>query len=693
MLFYEELKSEPIFMGFKVKADPSGDRNNDRKQPVGVDTKLGVAYEDLDSRLGTFEQAQALNVPYIGLSLMRPIILDGYQLICIDGDWKRAPNQAPKPEQTKLLDCLSRMGAAYEKSYSGFGYHFFVKVKADQPIPKTVDLGDECKIEIFSGIQSQRANILLTNDEAFGKLIEVDLCALFDELGIQTVSAAPLALRPIDSDKAFDQDIAKAMFNDTDFEILASAMAALPVPKDYHEWYTVVGLALKSVKGAAQGKYDEQLYDLWEDYSQRDPKYNARATLEKWNLKESHIRSSTGTIFFLAKQNGWIRPAPVRKQNPKEFERDKRGKIEPTQMNLLLHLEQYQFCFDEFLAARMGVFDGVMRAIDDNDIARIQLDAERIGFKRLPTQFVRENVDFDCSRNSFDSAIDWGKSLVWDGVPRCENLLITHFGAKDNEYHRAASLYITSAMGGRLMFPGCKADAAVILIGKQGAGKSTAISALAPMEETFTEINLSMRDADLSRQLRGKLIGELSELRGLNSYKDSEDIKSFMSRTFDSWIPKYKEFETMFKRRITFWGSTNEPEFLSDHTGNRRWLPIEVGTPDADLVLRDRDQIWSEAIHIYNTRGVCWKDVQDLVPEVHKDHTFVDPMMEELQTWILAQTDASKLTTRAFWGAVKYPLIMEARHSKAVGRCFNALGYKSKTTSVNGVSTKIYVKE
>lgn len=692
MVFYEELKQEPIFMGFKITADSKGDRNNDKKQPVGVDNKPGVPYESLDSRLGTYEQAQALNMPYIGLSLMRPIIVDGYQIVCIDGDWKRAKPAEPKPEQTKLLDYLSRMGAAYEKSYSGYGYHFFIKVLADKPIPKTVDLGDDCKIEVFSGNQHQRANILLTDEEAFGNLIEVDLMAVFEELGIQTVSAS-MDLRPVESDKAFDQEITKAMFSESDYDILASAMAALPVPKDYHEWYTVVGLALKSVKGAAGGIYDAQLFDLWDDYSQRDPKYNSRATLEKWNLPEKNIRSTLGTIYYLATENGWIRPRPLVTPQLTDYIRDKKGHIELSQQNVLLFMKRFQLRYDEFRASYMGVFNNQIENLVDEHITQIQHEAEVEGFKRLPTAFVRENALYTARNNSFDSAIEWGNSLVWDGTPRCDRLLVHYFGAADTDYIRAASMYIASAMGGRLMEPGCKADAAVVLIGKQGAGKSTAISALAPMDETFVEINLSSRDSDLSRQLRGKLIGEIAELRGLQS-RESEDIKAFMSRTFENWVPKFKEFETTFKRRITFWGTSNEKEFLSDHTGNRRWLPIEVNNPDADKVKADRDQIWAEAIHIYRTKGICWQEVQELVKKIHEEHIFLDPLRTEIEDWLHKKDPLIPITVKNFH-ASRQNWMMEItyKEARAIGRAFTSLGYTGKNQRIDGAVHKVYTKD
>jgi predicted P-loop ATPase len=272
---------------------------------------------------------------------------------------------------------------------------------------------------------------------------------------------------------------------------------------------------------------------------------------------------------------------------------------------------------------------------------------------------------------------------------------VHYFGAEDNPYFRAASLYITSAMGGRLMDPGCKADAAIVLIGKQGVGKSTAINALAPMEATFVEINLKTRDADLSRQLRGKLIGEIAELRGLAS-RESEDIKAFMSRTHEKWIPKYKEYEISFARRLTFWGSSNEQEFLSDHTGNRRWLPIEITNPNADLVKQDRDQIWAEAIHLFLNNGILWEEVQKLVPEVQTDHTFIDPVQAEIEYWILNKDPNIHITIKNFYASTirggNDPHI-ELRVSRSIGRALTALGYTSKSQRIDGVVTKVYTKD
>lgn len=56
-----------------------------------------------------------------------------------------------------------------------------------------------------------------------------------------------------------------------------------------------------------------------------------------------------------------------------------------------------------------------------------------------------------------------------------------------------------------------------VLVGEQGCGKSTRIAAISPTIEFFTKISLAEKDEDLSWKMRGRLVGEISELRRLNS--------------------------------------------------------------------------------------------------------------------------------------------------------------------------------
>jgi predicted P-loop ATPase len=167
----------------------------------------------------------------------------------------------------------------------------------------------------------------------------------------------------------------------------------------------------------------------------------------------------------------------------------------------------------------------------------------------------------------------------------------------DTPYTRAVSAYTWTALAGRCLEPGVKADMAPVLIGLQAAGKTTAVEALAPFndadESAFVEINLTKKDEDIARSLRGKLVGEIAELRGLQS-RDAESIKAWVSRRFEEWTPKYEEFGTRFARRLLLIGTGNKDGFLDDETGERRWLPMRVGAVDVAGIRRERDQLWAE---------------------------------------------------------------------------------------------------
>ena len=110
---------------------------------------------------------------------------------------------------------------------------------------------------------------------------------------------------------------------------------------------------------------------------------------------------------------------------------------------------------------------------------------------------------------------------------------------------------------GRILVPGIQADIMPILVGDQGLLKSTALAAIVPSPDFFAEINLSDKDADLARIMRGKLVVEIGELKGMRS-RDIEHTKAFVTRRYEQWVPKYKEFTATYPRRAVLFGTTNE---------------------------------------------------------------------------------------------------------------------------------------
>ncbi|HHV9527683.1 TPA: VapE domain-containing protein [Escherichia coli] len=323
------------------------------------------------------------------------------------------------------------------------------------------------------------------------------------------------------------------------------------------------------------------------------------------------------------------------------FERDKWGRIEatisnaakavvrPDFVNIDIRFDQFR---DEIMFAPAG--SGQWQAFTDADYARLRITMEKRGFKPVGRELIRDVVLLAADDQPFDSATTWLNGLEWDGVPRIETFYHTHFGTADTPYTRAVSMYMWTALAGRVLEPGVKADMVPILVGPQGCGKSSGVEALSPDPAFFTEISFAEKDDDLARKMRGRLVAEIGELRGLNT-KELESIKAFVTRTHENWIPKYREFATQFPRRLVFVGTTNEDEFLADKTGNRRWLPVEVSKVDVKAIKTDLLLLWAEARETFKRLGgIQFRDAERLGASVHEQYTIKDAWLETVEKWL-----------------------------------------------------------
>jgi hypothetical protein len=386
------------------------------------------------------------------------------------------------------------------------------------------------------------------------------------------------------------------------------------------------------------------------------------------------------------------------------FVRDRAGRIEATVENTVLALGRADFCgarlaYDEFKDATMIAWGEQWRPLKDTDYTDLRRALERRGFKSAGKELVRDAALKVADANRFDSAIQWARSLRWDGVPRAETFFLDYFGVEDTPYARAVGVYLWTALAGRALEPGCKVDMVPVLISGQGTGKTTMVESLAPEEGAFVEINLEHRDADLARSLRGKLVAELAELRGLAT-RDAEGIKAWVSRRVEEWTPKYIEFATRYPRRFVSIGTGNNREFLDDDTGERRWLPLEVGHVDVDGIRAVRDQLWAEGVALFDVTGVQWQDAQHLAAEVHAEFKVRDPWHDTIEVWLRTDgmdgdagvprgASAVKLTDVAV-GALRMDVKQLARKDELrIAKVLRALGYEKRAVRCKeGVSKR-----
>lgn len=242
---------------------------------------------------------------------------------------------------------------------------------------------------------------------------------------------------------------------------------------------------------------------------------------------------------------------------------------------------------------------------DDAELRRVIQN--EYGIIRLNKQNYNDGFRIVADNNSFNPLVDYFEELPkWDGVERIKHLLPDFLGAEESEYtYEVMKLVMLGALS-RAYNPGCKFDYMLVLVGSQGIGKSYFLKKLAINDIWFEDgIQTSLDKKDAVEKMRGKWIIEFGEMAALKSTKDVEAIKSFTTACTDTYREPYARRTTERKRMCVFTGTTNNMRFLTDRTGNRRFLPIVVtGKKTKNLFDDDTDEYinmaWSEALYLFN---------------------------------------------------------------------------------------------
>lgn len=278
---------------------------------------------------------------------------------------------------------------------------------------------------------------------------------------------------------------------------------------------------------------------------------------------------------------------------------DRNGAPKPTMRNALVALQRLELSFAHDLFRHRKVVNGSLLdeqqgEISDDACAALRgIIIDTFNFDPR-AENVRDAVTQLCLENTFHPIRQMLDSLAWDGIPRLDRWLTTYMGAEDTPLNGAVSRIMLIAAVRRVREPGVKFDTIVILEGRQGTGKSTALQILAGPDNHADNEILSLSPKEQMEAMEGVWIYELSEMSGL-SKSEAEKTKAFASRQFDKARMSYGRFSERRGRQAIFIGTTNESKYLKDRTGNRRFLPVKTGAIDLEALRRDRDQLWAEA--------------------------------------------------------------------------------------------------
>lgn len=243
------------------------------------------------------------------------------------------------------------------------------------------------------------------------------------------------------------------------------------------------------------------------------------------------------------------------------------------------------------------------------------------GMPKLPKHLVVDALLQYADANKKNPAREWLESLVWDGVERLPRLFNTYCGSEDTDYTQAVSKNFMISIVARVFQPGCKVDNMVILEGEQGTNKSTFFKYLAS-PEYFAESSGDLNSKDFILNCQGKMLIEMAELTSLNK-KDANEIKKMLSTATDNFRPPYGKSAQAFPRQFVFTGSTNDEAYLNDPTGARRFWPIRCNNIDIKKTIEDRDQLFAEAVNLFQ-QGASWWEVPESAKAEQDDRRVTD---------------------------------------------------------------------
>ena len=223
----------------------------------------------------------------------------------------------------------------------------------------------------------------------------------------------------------------------------------------------------------------------------------------------------------------------------------------------------------------------------------------------------------------------------------------------------------------------------LVLIGEQGAYKTTWFNYLLPpplKQYFYTKTNANrMSKDDILTLAQYALVccEELDTMRPaeLNQLKAAVTMPSIDERA------AYAHYHEHRKHIASFCGTGNNTQFLSDPTGNRRWLPFEV-----ESIVSPRDHpfhyegIYSQALALYESGFQYWFTKEEIQELNRHNRQFETPHLERelvsLYFRVPKEGENGMFMTSARAIQIIGTGISQKLNPTRVGLSFNELGFQ-----------------
>lgn len=224
----------------------------------------------------------------------------------------------------------------------------------------------------------------------------------------------------------------------------------------------------------------------------------------------------------------------------------------------------------------------------------------RCAQSRMPVGLVPQYLALMCASNPYNPVRDWIESKPWDGISRLGEFFDT-VKSESPLKERLMLRWCIAAIAAIYAGEKFEAHGVLVFVGAQGLGKTRwAKKLVGPLSDVvLTGSNIKPDEKDSVIRFTSHWIVELGELDGTFRKSDIASIKAFITQSFDVVRLPYARAPSELQRRTVAFASVNEPQFLVDDTGNRRWWVIPVTHVDYMHTI-DMQQVWAEVKTLYD---------------------------------------------------------------------------------------------
>lgn len=231
---------------------------------------------------------------------------------------------------------------------------------------------------------------------------------------------------------------------------------------------------------------------------------------------------------------------------------------------------------------------------------------------------------------------------------------------------------------------------APLLISKQGYNKSTFCRRLIPpqLQWGYTDNLILSEKRQVLQAMSQCLLINLDEFNQISAKVQQGFLKNLIQLPNVKYKPPYGSHVQEFPRTASFIATSNMDDILTDPSGNRRFIGIELTGPIDVSVRPNYQQLFAQAEKaIWNGEKTYFDAEQTaLIMENNRRYQQIDPVMQcfcESFTPTEDENEGTFMTAAAIFSELKakYGASLEAKSLLSFGRCLkNIEGLKRKRT-------------